>query len=282
MTALHRALLYLLLVLPGLVLAAPKISTSLPPKTKLFRIVVEDFWQTNCYIIVSPSGKAIIIDPGDTLETVGRELYRTTGKDARRIYDFLVQNKYELKYILLTHGHLDHLGAVKFLKEKTGAQIMMHAADVRQAGDPLAGQPKDANLIEGGLVKVDRTLADGEVITFDGMSLKVIYTPGHGRGSVCFLTTFNGKPILFSGDTLLHYYKGYTGEYYDTGRTNFKDGTGDQDQLYRMIREKLFILPDETLVYPGHYDYTTIGLEKQYSPAMITPERPVDIPKEEE
>lgn len=154
---------------------------------------------------------------------------------------------------------------------------MMHPADVRKVGDPLAGQPKDANLILDGLVKVDKTIDEGDIVTLDGMSLKVLYTPGHGRGSICFLTSLNNRPLLFSGDTLLHFYLGADGKYYDTGRTNFKDGTGDEVLLYRMIREKLFTLPDDTLVFPGHYDYTTIELEKQYSPALAVPERPVEL-----
>jgi len=286
MTKLIRSLQLLLILAGGTAVIAapaakPKFTPSLPPKTKIFHMVVEDFWETNCYFLVGPTGKTIIIDPGDDLEATGVDLYRATGKDTARIYKFLTENKLDLQDMILTHGHLDHIGSTKFLKEKTGAQILMHAADVRKPGDPLAGQPKDANLIEGGLVKVDRTIDEGN-LTLGDMSFKVLYTPGHGRGSICLFTTWNGKPVLFSGDTLLHYYKAFDGTYYDTGRTNFRDGTGNQEELYRMIREKLFVLPDETLVFPGHYDNTTIGLEKQYSPALAVPERPVDIPKPEE
>ena len=126
-------------------------------------------------------------------------------------------------------------------------------------------------------MKVDRTIVDGEMISCEGMTLKAIYTPGHGRGSTCYFTTWEGKPVLFSGDTLLHYYKVAEGIYYDTGRTNFKDGTGNQEELYKNIREKLFILPEATIVFPGHYDYTTIGLEKLYSPAVDPSPRPTDV-----
>jgi|GEM_PF-549444 len=263
--------------------AKPKFKPALPPKTQIYRIVTTDYFEENCYLIVGPDRKTIIIDPGDELEIVKLDsIFHPTEKIARRIYQFITENKLDVRYIVITHGHLDHLGSLKYLKDRIpGAQIMMHEADVRKPGDPLAGQPKDANIIEGGLVKVDRTIDEGP-LTLGAMSFQVLFTPGHGVGSICLFTSWNGKPLLISGDTLLHYYKGLSGEYYDTGRWNFRDGTGDMDMLYRMLREKLFMLPDETLVLPGHYDNTTIGLEKQYSPALEKPERPIDIPAPKE
>jgi len=259
--------------------AKPKFKPTLPAKTKIYRIVTTDYFDENCYFIVGPDGKTIIIDPGDELEIIKLDsIFRPTEKVARRIYQFITDNKLDVQYIILTHGHLDHLGSLKYLKDRIpGAQILMHAADVRKPDDPLAGQPKDANIIEGGLVKVDRTIDEGN-LTLGGMSFQVLFTPGHGVGSICLFTNWDDKPVLFSGDTLLHFY-GSNGIYYDTGRWNFRDGTGDKDLLYRMLREKLFILPEETLVFPGHYDYTTIGLEKLYSPALVVPGRPIDIPE---
>lgn len=269
-------ILLLCLCLTGALLAlaqqpAPAPAVRLPDNTKISRLVVESFWQVNCFIIAAPNGKAVIIDPGDDLDWLGNGRYHPNGKDAKRIHEFLLKNKLKLQCIVLTHGHLDHIGACKYLKDKTGAKVLMHANDVRPAGDPLAGCPKDNNLFDAGFTKVDRTLADNEILTVGDMSFKVLFTPGHGVGSICLYTTQKGKPLLFSGDTLLHYYKGYDGAYYDTGRTNFRDGTGNQELLYRMVREKLFTLPDETLVYPGHYDFTTIGEEKKYSPANKPP-----------
>jgi len=252
---------------------APK-EPVLPARAKIHTIVVEHFWQVNTYILVGPNKQAIIIDPGDDYEWEAQELYRANGKDVQRIWDFLQKNKIKLKYMLITHGHIDHLGGIKFLKEKTGATLLMHKADVRPEGDPLAGQPKDAVLIKGGLVKVDGTIDEGDIITCDGMSLKVLFTPGHSRGAICFLTKQNGVPILFSGDTLLHYYTGWDGNYYDTGRTNFRDGSGDEALLYKNVREKLLTLPENTIVYPGHYEPTTVGLERKYSPAMKVPDAP--------
>lgn len=256
----------------GAAAAEPPIEPSLPAKAKIYTIVVEHFWQVNTFILVGPHNQAIIIDPGDDYDWMEKDFYQANGKDVQRIYDFLKKHKITLKYMIITHGHIDHIGGVKFLKEKTGAKILMHKADVRPEGDPLAGQPKDAVIIKGGLVQVDGTIDEGDVITCDGMSLKVLFTPGHSRGAICLLTEQNDVPILFSGDTLLHYYQGYDGNYYDTGRTNFRDGSGDEALLYKNVREKLLTLPEETIVYPGHYELTTIGLERKFSPAMKVPE----------
>jgi len=281
MTSLTRSLLLLLILVSGLAALAQqaKFMPALPAKTQIFRIVTTDYFEENCYLIVGPTGKTVIIDPGDELDVVKLdESFRPTEKIAKRIYTLITEKKLDVQAAIITHGHLDHLGSLKYLKDRIpGMQIMMHPADIRKPGDPLAGQPKDANIIKGGLVKVDRPIDEGPLVIGD-MSFQVLFTPGHGVGSICLFTSWNGKPLLISGDTLLHYYKGVSGEYYDTGRWNFRDGTGNKDLLYKNIREKLFVLPDETLVLPGHYDNTTIGLEKQYSPALEHPERPVDIP----
>jgi hydroxyacylglutathione hydrolase len=296
--------------------ALPTDPVILPPETKIYHVVVDDFWQTNCFIIASKSGQAIVIDPGDNL-TMGNEkllvdivtgksrpasaedlaravgeavtdpktginwliygTWRATGRDAARIAKVIDEHKLKVKYIILTHGHIDHIGAVGYLQKKTGAEILMHAADVRgvdgaklqPVGDkPLVGYPKDAYTLQGGLPKVSRTLKDGEVLTLDGMVLQVIHTPGHSPGGICLRTRINGKPLLFSGDTLL---------YHSLGRTNFRDGSGDQELHYKKIRERLFTLPEETLVLTGHYEHTTIGEEKRNNP-FLNPPPPIAEP----
>jgi len=290
--------------------ARPADPTILPPEARIYHLVVEDFWQTNCFIIAGKNREAIVIDPGDNLamgaekllvdiatgtsrkataeelargdgESVedpntGKKLliygtWRALGRDAERIAKVLDDNKLKLKYIILTHGHIDHIGAVGFLKKKTGAQLLMHAADTRGAdgaklpppgGKPVAAYPKDAYTLEGGLPKVDRLLKDGDLVTLDGMVLQVIHTPGHSPGSICLRTNYQGRPLLFSGDTLL---------YHSLGRTNFRDGSGDQELHYKSIRERLFTLPEETVVLTGHYEMTTIGEEKKNNPFLNPP-----------
>jgi len=222
--------------------------------------------------------------------------FRTTDVGTNMIMKALAAKHLTLKYIVVSHGHLDHFGALTSLKKKTGAQVLMYGEDLRGldgaklkaiAGKPLIGYPKDSYRIIGVHTPVDRLLYEGDLITLDGMTLQVISTPGHCPSCICLRTRQAGKTILFSGDTLLHWYNmldGYGGKARDeqgnyitgdTGRTNFIDGSGDEDLLYRMIREKLLVLPDDTVVYPGHNEPTTIGEEKKYSPARIVKDKPL-------
>lgn len=227
----------------------------LPANFKLYRIEVNNFWQTNCFILTGETNKAIIIDPGDELKFIpkeereiqDRDVYHSTGEHAARI-DYIIK-KYNItpQMIIFSHGHLDHLSSSTMLKEKYKCEIVMHKEDVRD------GYPKDNRLFDVPIPKVDRTVADGDIIKLDGMELKVISTPGHSPGGISLYTTFNGQPYLFSGDTLL---------YHTTGRTNFRDGSGSDKLLYESITARLFTLPEDTIVFPGHYNYTTIGEEK--------------------
>jgi glyoxylase-like metal-dependent hydrolase (beta-lactamase superfamily II) len=227
----------------------------------------------------------IVRDPKTGKKYFVYDAFRSTGAYAPKILDALRQHHWTLKYIIITHGHLDHIGAVAYLREKTGATVLMHAEDIRGVDgtkmhvDPahVAGYPKDNYRIVGLKARVDRVITDGECITLDGMVLRVIHTPGHTAGSICLLTRQHGHDVLFSGDTLFHW--GLTqdaqGNEYtvDTGRTNFLDGSGDRELINRMVREKLFILPDDTLVLPEHGPPTTIGEEKKYGPERpYTPE----------
>ncbi|MHB9024558.1 MAG: MBL fold metallo-hydrolase [Armatimonadota bacterium] len=278
---------------------------TLPDKTVIRHLALRDpmFGDTMCYIIAGKTGQAIIIDPADKLELTENKIlvdaesgettvlnpsemkdkyesadwltvtdpatgrkkhvfdqFRPTGAYGPQICKVLKDNKLTLKYIVLTHGHMDHIGSVKYVMEKTKAQILMHAGDVRE------GYPKDAYRLVGGMPKVARTLSEGEVLTLDGMALQVIHTPGHSPGSICLRTSLKGRPILFSGDTLL---------YHSVGRTNFRDGSGDEELLFKNIRTKLLTLPDNTLVYTAHTDFfyfkhfaTTIGDEKRLNPFL--------------
>jgi glyoxylase-like metal-dependent hydrolase (beta-lactamase superfamily II) len=273
----------------------------------LFPVSDDTFGITNCYLVVGPTGQAFLFDcadrlelqeqekvivdpatgksiPGSQLEKMERvssgivrdpadgkeklvyEMYRSTGKYGPLLWDALKKKKITLKMIVLSHGHMDHIGAVAYIKEKTGAKVVMHEADARQ------GFPKDAPRFTTPVPKVDRVLKDGETLTLDGMSFTVIHTPGHSPGSMCLYTRYKGTPVLFSGDTLLHYYMGFDGTTYDTGRWNFRDGSGDREVLYKSLRDKLFVLPDDTIVYPAHDEPTTIGLERKHSPALPHPE----------
>ena len=193
---------------------------------------------TNCYIISSQSGReGMIIDPGD---------------DARQILSRVKGLKLDIKLIILTHGHMDHVGALKEVKEATGAQIAACADDAKTLGDGslsiLLGIFHPAPPLP------DRLLKDGDKIDIgDELHFIVRHTPGHAPGSICLL----GEGMVFSGDTLFNY---------GIGRADLPGG--NYNQLIASIRTKLMVLADETIVYPGHGPQTTIGAERRGNPFL--------------
>ncbi|MFC1988814.1 MBL fold metallo-hydrolase [Chloroflexota bacterium] len=192
-------------------------------------------YATNCYIVAEEASKeAIIIDPGD---------------GANQILTKVGDSGLKVKLILLTHGHFDHIGALKEVKEATGAEIALHADDAEgfQAGHPFGPFSHEPP------PPPDRLLQDGDSINIGNLSLSVIHTPGHTPGGICLL----GEGALFSGDTLFNL---------GIGRSDFPGG--DIAQLMESIYNKLMTLPDETAVYPGHGSSTTIGAERHGNPFL--------------
>jgi hydroxyacylglutathione hydrolase len=192
----------------------------------------------NCYIFSCPeTKKAAVVDPG---------------ADAKRLQRWILEKGYEVEYILLTHGHFDHIGAVDELREFTKAKVAIHEADAAMLTD---GQKNLSSFVGPAfsLKAADVILKDGEVLTVGNQSITVIATPGHTKGGVCFLTSDG----LMSGDTL---FEG------SIGRTDFPGGS--LDQLLDGVEKKLLVLPEETRVYPGHGSDTTIGREKRENPFL--------------
>ncbi len=203
---------------------------------KIGRIVL-GVAQTNCYFLYREgSADCIVIDPAD---------------QGGNIYKALTKNGFEVKAILLTHGHFDHIWGVRELKEQTGAKLYALEEergllqDARKNVSAQTGRPCT--------LEADEYLKDGQELQLAQMDLRVIATPGHTAGSCCFY--FPEAAFLVSGDTLFQE---------SVGRTDLP--TGSMSQLVRSIREKLFLLPEETKVYPGHGDSTTIATEKKYNP----------------
>ena len=159
------------------------------------------------------------------------------GEEPEEILDFLEKRKIKLKYLLLTHGHYDHTVGYKKIQEQTKAKILIHKEDV--------------NISFGTKVTPDAYLIDGDEINVGSITLKVLHTPGHTQGCCCFY--FEKEKMLFSGDTL--FYQGI-------GRTDLPEGNYDQELT--SIKEKLLILPPETIVYPGHGPETNIEQAKTY------------------
>jgi glyoxylase-like metal-dependent hydrolase (beta-lactamase superfamily II) len=192
---------------------------------------------TNSYLVYCDDSKeGVIIDPGG---------------DGDKIIQVIKDSGVEIKYILNTHGHHNHIGANKNLKDFTGKDLLIHEKD----GEMLTSPKRNFSLFLGEEncgPAADGFLKDGDVISFGSCSLKVIHLPGHTPGGVGFYAEKEG--VLFSGDTLF---------YGSIGRT---DLPGSDYQEMTKSLEKLMKMPDETIVYPGHGPKTSVALEKEINP----------------
>ncbi|MCX8203214.1 MAG: MBL fold metallo-hydrolase [Nitrososphaeria archaeon] len=186
---------------------------------------------TNCYV-VSSGGEALIVDPGWDAERVLRAV-----------------SGMKVVGIVATHGHFDHVGAVEELKRRLGVEFVIHRLD--EGLLDVAGNHRARVGLRVERPRPDRFIEEGERIELGGVEIEVIHTPGHSPGSVCLRGAFT----LFSGDTL------FMGS---VGRTDIFGGSFEQ--LERSIRDKLYVLDDATVVYPGHGPATTIGFEKRHNP----------------
>ena len=193
-------------------------------------------YQANCYIYASETSmKGVVIDPGDEAEII-----------LSRVKELGLS----IQYIVLTHGHPDHTGALKQVRETTEAPIAIHTADAAMLKDKLLhsllGFPQPG-------IAPDRLLKDGETLMAGEVALKVLHTPGHTPGCICLM----GEGLVFTGDTLFNM---------GIGRTDLPGG--DTHLLMSSIHDRLLSLPDETVVYPGHGSSSTIGEERRDNPFL--------------
>ena len=203
-----------------------------------YKLVVVGPLETNCYLAYCDETlECGVIDPG---------------AEPERIFPAIVECGLKPVIILNTHGHIDHIGANRDIKEKFGIPLCIHALD-----SPLLEKTQqfELSLFLGAQESppADRLLKDGESVDFGRCRLEVIHTPGHSRGSVGFF----GENILFSGDTL------FNG---GVGRTDLPGGS--TRDLEVSIRERILTLPSGTVVLPGHGPWTTIGEERESNPFL--------------
>ncbi len=197
-------------------------------------------FEENCYLYACPATReAVIIDPGD---------------EAGRILERIKELQLIPKYILNTHGHIDHICAIDDVSAVYPIPLAIHDADTFMYTDERAARNfgRRAPLVKR---KPDILLKDGDVISFGTLKLEVLYTPGHTQGGVCFV----GRPYcVFSGDTLFQR---------SIGRTDLPGG--NYEQLIQSIRTKLYILEEDLVVFPGHGEPTTI-IEEKYENPFVT------------
>lgn len=189
--------------------------------------------QENCYIVSHPNTKeAVIIDPGDEADVI---LYNVR------------MDGLQVKYILLTHGHHDHIGAVAEIKKATNALVAIHADDQELLTD------SSKNLGEFALEPADILLNNNDVINFGDYHMRVIYTPGHTQGGCCFYEA--AEKVCFTGDTL---FKG------TVGRTDLYGG--DYGALLVSVRERLALVANDCAIFPGHGPESTMAYERKVNP----------------
>ena len=189
----------------------------------------------NCYLLIDEkTNQAAVVDPGFLNDVLLNEI-----------------KKYTVQRILLTHGHFDHIGAAEELKAYYNAPIYAMAEEkeiLEDAQNNLSGLYG-----RGYTVHADHFLKDGEILRLAGFEIHVLHTPGHTVGGASYY--FPEEKVVFSGDTLFHG---------SVGRTDFP--TGSMGMLHESLHRKLYALPDDTEVYPGHDASTDIAYEKRYNP----------------
>lgn len=195
---------------------------------------------TNVYFLINQETKeTLLVDPAD---------------NAPYLLEQIQMRGYDLKAILLTHGHFDHIYAVNALKAALKVPVYAYVDEAKLMGDSWMNRSRA--WAEPMTVKPDVLVHDQEELDLAGFSIKVLHTPGHTAGSCCYY--FEEEKVLISGDTL--FCESY-------GRTDLD--TGSEAAIMRSLRECLFLLPEDVDVYPGHMDVTTIGHEKKYNPAAF-------------
>jgi glyoxylase-like metal-dependent hydrolase (beta-lactamase superfamily II) len=219
------------------------------PKKLIHEILPVGMLQCNCSIIGDPeSREALVVDPGD---------------ETARILETLARHGLTVKAIVSSHAHIDHVGGLRKLQQATGAPVLMHADDMElyrhldiQAAWLGVRTPDPAN--------IDQFLREGDILRWGRFEASVLHTPGHTPGSISLYLSPQRSAAaaaaagkVLAGDTL------FAGS---IGRTDLPGGS--LEQILRSIHQKLLVLPDETVVYPGHGTVTTIGEERASNPFL--------------
>ena len=193
---------------------------------------------TNCYLLINEKTKeAVIVDPASCPDYM---------------MNYIKTEELKLKAVLLTHAHFDHIMGLSDVMEDIKVPVYVEEADLPMMMD--GERNLSSGYMRGGYQFADAVpVRDGQQLQIAGFQFRVIHTPGHTPGGCCYY--MEQEDVLFSGDTLFRT---------SVGRSDFPGGSASA--LVRSVKEKLLILPEETHVYPGHMEETTIGYEKRHNP----------------
>ena len=195
---------------------------------------------TNCYLLCNMDIKeCVLIDPADSQDEISR---------------MIDESGCSLKGILLTHGHFDHIMAADAVRDKYGVKVYASCDEKNTLEQPHINLGEAYGLKLS--VKADAWHKDGEILKLAGFDIEALHTPGHTEGGSCYYIREIG--VLFSGDTL------FCGS---VGRTDFPGGS--MSEIVRSIKEKVMVLPDDTKVYPGHGEGTSVGYERENNPFLV-------------
>jgi hydroxyacylglutathione hydrolase len=225
-------------------------------KSLIHKVIPVGMLQCNCSILGDPStGEAIVVDPGDEVD---------------RILEILQRHKLKPRAIVSTHTHIDHVGGLAALHKATGAPVLIHEADM-PLYKGLDIQAQWLGVPTPAIAPIENFVKEGDSLRWGNYAARVIHTPGHTPGSISLVVDENARddasesheagrehshaPALLAGDTLFQS---------GIGRTDLWGGSFPE--IIRSIKEKLFLLPEETIVYPGHGSTTTIGEERESNP----------------
>jgi hydroxyacylglutathione hydrolase len=198
--------------------------------------------QCNCSVIGDEGTReAMVIDPGDNIE---------------HVLEIIRKHNLQVKQIVVTHAHIDHVGGAMKLRAATGAPILLNQNDYALL-QMLDVQAAWIGMKSPGAVEIDQSLGQADTVRAGSLSADVIHTPGHTEGSICLY--FPAEKKLIAGDTL------FAGS---IGRTDLPGGSFQK--IMRSLHEKVMALPDETVVVPGHGPLTTIGAERESNPFLKT------------
>jgi hydroxyacylglutathione hydrolase len=206
--------------------------------------------EVNCYVVAAAEKRTALSPAQSEAPGRARALIIDPGDDEEKIIAVLERHHLVPGLVVNTHGHYDHIGC----DDCFGVDVCIHTGDAAMLKEPS----RNLSVLMGDFYKVRsriRILEDRQEIRLDGVCLRVIHSPGHTPGSICLLMEEPESGILFSGDTLFHG---------GVGRTDFHGGS--EQALFRSLRDTIMILPDATVVYPGHGPSSTIGREKKNNP----------------